>query len=349
VSKTRTKKLIKVQENELAMKSLSRVRITKIINRSLDKIEKTDDVFLEDNVDLFSTQFGKKYQTNLKKLIGFVTMINILTVLISNYASVMKDLAVKENIALLKANILEEIKGNNDLEGDYWVSIVTNTSEEDIYRLVESFTKGKQKTNEKDLLSREGIQESKLLSHLVAYFILRLFAFTDAFTQDLYNFIRDSISNKERLYEIIEYYNKSKKLNERIKNLLLVTDKELKIPNIIDELFKEKNRKCYEDKAALGIIIQIRNKIAHGYYLPEVEELQEQFKYINKNSKIRLERTSNKFLDLFPKFHEFILKYMQDSSNRIISDLEFMMFLIELGMACMRYMSIIEKIMLEYY
>ena len=229
------------------MKSLSRTKITKIINRNIDKIENMDDVFLEDNVDLFSTHFGKKYQTNLKKLIGFVTMINILTVLISNYASVMKDLAVKENIALLKANILEEIERNNDFEDGYWVSILENTSEEDIYRLIESSAKGKQKTNEKDLLSREGVQESKLLSHLVAYFILRLFAFTDAFTQDLYNFIKESISNKDRLHDIFEYYNRSKKLNERIRNLLLVTDKELKIPNIIDELFKEKNKKCYED------------------------------------------------------------------------------------------------------
>ncbi len=138
-------------------------------------------------------------------------------------------------------------------------------------------------------------------------------------------------------------------MNERIKNLLLVTDRETRLPTIIDEILKIRDRKWYEDKMAFGVILNIRNEIAHGYYLPEIGELKKNFGHIYANANKKLVLVIDKYLPQIPEVQSFIQKYMSRSFETISSDLEFMMFLIELGIACLRYLSVIEKIMIRYY
>ena len=322
-------------------------KISKVINKCVDNFEKKETELFEDQSSLFKSDFGKKFQDNYNQLIGFITIGNLISVLVSNFQSVLTELSTLQNISEVKEKILEDTDDQGNQGDEAFRSILKSISEEDLFMLI---TEAKEpKENEStDLLSREGITESKLVSHLVAYFSLRLYAFIDSFIQDMFAYIWKS-AKREDLYEIFKFYSKSNKLNERINNLLISTDRDTKLPNLIDEVLKERDVKWYEDKAAFGIILRIRNNVAHGYYLPEIEELKEQFSYIYTSSKQRLSIYIEKYLDFAPELRDFIMRYMQNSFEIISSDLEFMMFIVELGSACIRYLSVIEKVILKYY
>ncbi len=329
----------------------SEVELTKLINRCIDNFEKNKNVFFENEMDLFKTRFGKKFQNKYKELIGLVSIINILVVLISDRSIIFKELSTEESISLGKTKFLDEIEKQGNSKEEYWTTllkpILKSISEKEIVKLIKN--SGKENEEELDLLSRDGIKESKFLSHLVSYFTLRLFAFMDAFVRDLFEFMWQSTPKGDKLYRIFKLYNQSNKLNERIKNLLAVTDKNLKLSSLIDKVLTKRDKKWFEDKAAFGVVLDIRHEIAHGYYLPEVEELKKQFYHINHYAEERLELILGKYLPQIPELHQFIMQYMPRSFEIISSDLGFMMFIIELGMACLRYLSIIEKIMVKYY
>ena len=238
----------------------SEVELTKLINRCIDNFEKNKNVFFENEMDLFKTRFGKKFQNKYKELIGLVSIINILVVLISDRSIIFKELSTEESISLGKTKFLDEIEKQGNSKEEYWTTllkpILKSISEKEIVKLIKN--SGKENEEELDLLSRDGIKESKFLSHLVAYFTLRLFAFMDAFVRDLFEFMWQSTPKGDKLYRIFKLYNQSNKLNERIKNLLAVTDKNLKLSSLIDKVLTKRDKKWFEDKAAFGVVLDIR-------------------------------------------------------------------------------------------
>ncbi len=184
------------------MTSVSEEDITKVINNCIDKFEKIEESLFENQLDLFESKFGEKFHKNFNELIGLVSLINFLIVFVINLEPIKKELLIKDNILVLREKILKELEKTPEKKEEYWVSQLQLIPKEELIKLLKMTLDDNNKSEETNLLSRMGIKESKLLSHLVSYFILRLYAFMDAYVQDLFMFITDSVSKKIDLFRI---------------------------------------------------------------------------------------------------------------------------------------------------
>lgn len=143
-------------------------------------------------------------------------------------------------------------------------------------------------------------------------------------------------------------------LKKKNRKVLQILKQEL--PGQLDDFFKK--YQGLNDKHAMDLFIDLRNDIAHDNPLPELKNLRRKFPKHYKKAKDKRDAFVEKIL-VFQEFTnnnkdgEAVLS--QKSKKKIASvlgdffkDIHLFIFIIEIGFSCIRYLSVIEELVIQF-
>ncbi len=288
--------------------------------------------------DIFSSKFGKNLEEKCRDLTGF-TELSMLSISIVNKSKKLKTFSRKLFDEGLKMSLEED-------------------EDSDVRKMAEAlipiksllFSKNSSDSNDKtpDVLSKKGMQKMKVTQRCSAYYIFAFYAYIDVYLDELYkNYFKKKVPDEEK--DLLKGFPERGGVKERTKSLLQLIRRDL--PEQMDEFYG-----CYNglnDKTAYELLIDTRHEIAHANPLPELRKLRNKFRKQYSEAKKKrdtlIERIGvNLFEEEDKKKEVLISSKMKKTYSKFVTnlfkDIHLAFFFVEIGLSCLRYLSIIEEI-----
>lgn len=311
--------------------------LKKIINDIQERVNVNLVSLLDgEKFSIFETEFGKNFENNCKDLFSFIIVAYSMQLLTSLRKVYEEYIFSEDFFRKAEEQIDFELGGKKKKDALKALSLLRI-----INQMGTSETKN---TNENDLFSQEALQELNIVSRLIAYFVLTLYAYVDVFIEESYCYICEKAS-REKLTSIIEEFQKSKRIIEKLKSLISSMDKNL--PEYISESYKQLSN-C-DDKATLAYTLKLRNDIAHANPIPEIDILKKDFTQQWCNAQKTSKKIKEDFFANLPEPKTELERDMLEGADKLLKKFDSLFLIIEIGFSCMKYLALFEKLLTFFY
>ncbi|MHA1205535.1 MAG: hypothetical protein ACTSSL_11485 [Candidatus Heimdallarchaeaceae archaeon] len=305
------------------MSKIEKKELSEFIENTIEQLDiDLIDIFEDEQFSFFNTDFGKKFESNCKDLLGFITIAyipQVIPILIQAYNYLLKN--------------IEEITKTIEIE-----------QKEDLLQIFTflSADKKEKKIKQDSTLSKT-LKDISLIPRLIAYLILTQYAYIDTFFVESYKYICKK-AQREIIPDISkEFYKNS--IIEKPNRLMKVLDKRL--PKIISDAYLKLN-KANNKTAFLGII-KLRNEIAHAKPLLEINKLKKKFpKQLQRAKNASLE-FRKKIIDEIPEPKTEWQKVMLSMGEKVLTEFEMLFFIVEISLSTMKYLALFERILIYFF
>ena len=295
-----------------------------------------------ENLNFFRTDFGQEFEANYIDLMAFA---NIATFSIPTSLKILSVLLPD----LESGEYIEQILKMSPLD-------MTETERKQLVQLKEFQEQFRLPPTKKDVTPElpkvqdelEAVESSlieimdtmQVLPRIIAYFILALHSYIDAYAMSLVQFVI-SVSPVEDLYQIFKGIRPDENPNERIKHILKAADEK----NLSEPLWKLLEEKNWEKhQTAFANLKHLRNQIVHRNPLTTPQELQEAFPQLGEIAKYEVKQVR------FMAKHWIMPDYYKKMIVKLFMEQDFETFFMiqHLAQSCYRYLALIDNLMVNW-
>lgn len=288
-----------------------------------------------ENLSMFKTDFGINFCISYNSLSEYVSCLALSPIVLDIIMNISNSFFTDQGIDFIHKQIEEE-KELNTSQKEKSKNIIV-----EILNLYDSLKKTIPsidfKSDENELKQLELIfNQFGILKRSLDYFIISLFSYLDLYSMILIQKMISSLGEENIYYAIknaAQATNPQKNISIALKNIPLHKSD---AKGLLDYLIEDEDWQT--ERRALEEFISLRNRIAHGKPVSCFADIKEKFNQLNKNISKNLDRLINNLnIEKLPfKFKEIITK----------NDLELhdLIFVIELGKACCKYIALIDNI-----
>ncbi|MHA1205244.1 MAG: hypothetical protein ACTSSL_09955 [Candidatus Heimdallarchaeaceae archaeon] len=304
------------------MGKIEKKELSEFIENTIEQLDiDFINIFEDEQFSFFNTDFGKKFESNCKDLLGFIAIAyspQVIPVLIQAY-----------NYFL---NNIEKITETMEIE-----------QKEDMLKLLTLLNANKEeKKIKQDSTLSKTLKHINLIPRLIAYLILTQYAYIDTFLGESYDYMCKK-AQREIIPDISKEFHKSS-IKERPNRLMKVLDERL--PKIISDAYRKLN-KANNKTAFLGII-KLRNEIAHAKPLVEINKLKKKFpKQLQKAENTLLELRKKTVDEIEPKTEWE--KDMLSIGEKVLTEFKMLFFIVEISLSTMKYLALFERILTYFF
>lgn len=286
--------------------------------------------------NVFDSKFGKEFEEKCRDLTLF-TEIAMLTISSVNKGKKLQ----KFYEEMLDETIKKTLEEDEDSDAKKIIDALLP-----VKSLIFSKDSSDSKDSSTNVISKKGFRKLKVTQRCSAYYIFAFYAYIDVYLVDLFN----NYFKKKLPEDLLQDFPDRGGIKERTRSLLQIIRKDL--PEQLNQFYK--NHGGLDDKSAYELLIDTRHEIAHANPLPELKKLRNKFRKQYSKAKDKRDSLIENIIG-FKLFDE-----EDDSKNVLLSpemkktisnfaiilfkDIHLAFFFVEIGLSCIRYLSIIEEI-----
>jgi len=271
--------------------------------------------------NLFLTEPGKKFQTEIVDLMGFISIGNIIPALPG-----------------ILSTILESVKNRINTNLDFDVLIIPKKNNSILHEqnlkiddILDDFNRSVSISKEVTLMI------SRFIARLNSYYFLALFAYIDHYVNSLYKLILSNYS-KEDCIDLFDSFRPKGKPKE----ILLKIKEKMDLGEITKINQLPDGEPWWESFSSL---LNIRHKFAHKEPIARKELLYKNFKRISDNvikdiKSLFVNNLSNQNIE-----NELI----SEIQNILKPNFESLIILVQIGKECIGYLAIYDNLISEYF